>query len=145
MSDGMVVFQNKYDSGDIKRVDFNEDAIHTAAKLLFSQKSTIYFESRPGHYEIILPKNCYGTLAVSGRRTVWFERPKEADRRRLDPTKAKFQKLNHSGSGLRADKPSGNRRNQLFSSGQQPTAARQQAHGRQEYREMERGSDSGTS
>jgi hypothetical protein len=143
MSDGMVVFQNLYDSGDIKRVDFNEDAIDTAAKLLISQKSTIYFESRAGHYDIILPKDCYRTLAISGGRTVWFARPKKADRTRLDGTKAKFQKLNHSGSGIRADKLGGNRRNQLLSSGRHPTAAGQQAQGRQEYREGE--PDSGIS
>lgn len=65
-----MVFQNKYDSSDIKRVDFNEDAIDTAAKLLISQKSTLYFESRAGHYDIILPKDCYCTLAMSSGRTV---------------------------------------------------------------------------
>lgn len=114
MSDDKAFFRNKNDSSDVKEVDFNEYAVHTAARVLASEKSTLRFESRPGHYEIIIPKNCYKALLMSGSRTVWFDRPVNADRARLDGTRAKFQKLNNSGSGQQVDISGTRRRKQIL-------------------------------
>ena len=142
MSDDKAFFRNKNDSSDVKEVDFNENAIHTAAKVLASEKSTLHFESRPGHYEIIIPKNCYKALSMHDSRIVWFDRPVDADRARLDGTRAKFQKLNNSGSGQQVNVSGTRRRKQILTS-ENPTVEGQGS--RYLIREPVEESDSGIS
>lgn len=136
MSDDKAFFRNRNDSSDVKEVDFNEHAVHTAAKVLTSEQSTLYFESRPGHYEIIMNKYCYKALSTNSSRTIWFERPVKPDRAQLEG--GKYQKLNNSGSGQKAKVRGAKKGNQIR---ERPAVAGQGS--RDLMRESREESDSG--